>query len=72
VIAVDMAYTDMAIHTSCSVRIYGVYRCSRLLENAAKEMDYTALHDKLEKEAVLEKTSLCLGIRSILTERGAV
>ena len=37
-----MACTDMAI----------LYRRSRLLENTAKEMGYTALRDKPEKEAV--------------------
>ena len=30
----------------------GVYRYSRLLENAVKEMGYTALRDKPKKEAI--------------------
>ena len=37
----------------CIVKSYGrVDRRSRLLENAAKEMHYTAFRDKPEKEAV--------------------
>ena len=53
-IAVDMACTDMAVLEHSVVKSYGsgVYRRSRLLENTAKEMRYTALRDKPEKEAV--------------------
>ena len=49
----------------------GVYRCSRLLENMAKEMGYIALRDKPEKEAISlgKKTSLC---PTVLTRWGAV
>ena len=49
-----MACTDMAILEHNVVKSYGsgVYRRSRLLGNAAKEMGYTALRDKPEKEAV--------------------
>jgi predicted ATP-grasp superfamily ATP-dependent carboligase len=57
---VDMACADMAIHTET----YGVYRRSRLttIECAVKEMGYTALHDRPEKETVLpRKKPLCLG-----------
>ena len=52
-----MACTDMAILEHSVVKSYGggVYRRGRLLlsiVNAAKEMGYTALRDKPEKEAV--------------------
>ena len=66
---------DMAILENSVVKNYGggVYRRGRLLlsiANAAKEMGYTALRDKPEKEAVfLGKT--CLSA-TVLTQRGAV
>ena len=57
-ITVDMACTDMAILEHSVVKSHGggVYQCGRLLlsiVNAAKEMGYTALHNKPEKATVL-------------------
>ena len=72
-----MACTDMAILEHSVVKSYGggVYRRGRLLlsiVNAAKEMGYTALRDKPEKEAIfLGKESVCLSA-TVLTRRGAV
>ena len=60
-IAVDIVCTNMAILERSVVKIYGggVYRCS--IEHGEKEMGYTALCDKPEKEAVfLGKMCLCL------------
>ena len=67
----------MAILEHSVVKSYGggVYRHGRLLlsiVNAAKEVGYTALHDKPEKEAVfLGKEALCLSA-TVLTQQGAV
>ena len=61
-ITVDMAWHGMAWRALIwQYAVYnGVYRCSRLLENVAKEIGYTALHDKPEKDAFLLGIHLCV------------
>ena len=60
-----------------TVRTYGVYRRCRLLENTTKEISYTALRDKSEKEAILLEidvfaTGILQFVFSVLTRRGAM